>query len=209
MSSKRPFDPRLYVVLDPAVAGARPLLEIARQALAGGATMLQLRDKRSSDRAVLAAAEALAALCRAARVPFIVNDRVDIAWACGADGVHLGQDDLPPDMARKLLGEGAIIGASAGNLRELRAALSGRPDYVGVGPMFATRTKRDAGAAVGPAMVSALRQAAPGLPLVGIGGITVKNAAAVLSAGADGIAVVSAIVGAEDVEAAARALRAR
>ncbi len=208
MSSKRPFDLRLYVVLDPAVAGERPLLEVARQALAGGATMLQLRDKRSPDRALLAAAEALAALCRAARVPFIVNDRVDIAWACGADGVHLGQDDLPLPAARKLLGESAIIGASAGNLQELRDVVPGQPDYVGVGPMYATRTKRDAGAAVGPAILGALRQAAPGIPLVGIGGITAENAAAVLAAGADGIAVVSAVVGAADVEAAARALRA-
>ena len=208
MSSNRPLDLRLYVVLDPAVAGERPLPEIARRAIAGGATMLQLRDKRAPDRAVLAMAAALAGICRAADIPFIVNDRVDIAWASGADGVHLGHDDLPPAVARRLLGERAIIGMSAGNPDELAAALPGRPDYLGVGPMYATRTKDDAGAAVGPAMIRRLRAAAPAMPLVGIGGITVENAAAVLAAGADGIAVVSAVVGAEDVEAAARALRA-
>lgn len=208
MSSSPTFDLRLYVVLDPAVAGDRSVVEIARRALAGGATMLQLRDKFSPDRDVLAAATAIAALCRAAGVPFIMNDRVDIAWASGADGVHLGRDDLPPATARALLGNDAIIGLSAGNRAELDAVLPAKPAYVGVGPMYATRTKSDAGAPVGPAMIRTLRQAAPGMPLVGIGGITATNAAAVLAAGADGIAVVSAVVGAEDVEAATRALRA-
>ena len=184
-------------------------MEIARQAIAGGATMLQLRDKRSSDRDVLATATAIADLCRTARVPFIVNDRVDIAWASGAAGVHLGHDDLPPAVARRLLGNNAVIGMSAGNPAELATALPAHPDYLGVGPMYATRTKSDAGAPVGPAMIRALREAAPATPLVGIGGITAENAAAVLAAGADGIAVVSAVVAAQDVEAATRALRFR
>ena len=207
MSPKRTLDLRLYVVLDPAVAGGRSVVAIARQAIAGGATMLQLRDKRSPDRDVLAAATAVSQLCRTACIPFVVNDRVDIAHACGADGVHLGHDDLPPAVARKLLGDDAIIGMSAGNLAELAAVLPARPDYLGVGPMYATRTKDDAGAPVGPAMVRALREAAPAIPLVGIGGITAENAAAVIAAGAAGIAVVSAVVGAQDVEAAARVLR--
>ena len=209
MTTRRTFDLRLYVVLDPAVAGGRCVVEIARQAIAGGATMLQLRDKRSSDRDVLATATAIADLCRTARVPFIVNDRVDIAWASGAAGVHLGHDDLPPSLARRLLGNNAIIGMSAGNLAELATALPAHPDYLGVGPMYATRTKNDAGTPVGPAMIRALREAAPAIPLVGIGGITAENAAAVLAAGADGIAVVSAVVAAQDVEAATRALRFR
>lgn len=209
MSTPRTFDLRLYVVLDPAVAGGRSIVEIARQAIAGGATMLQLRDKRSSDRDVLATATAIADLCRTARVPFIVNDRVDIAWASGAAGVHLGHDDLPPAVARRLLGNNAVIGMSAGNPAELATALPAHPDYLGVGPMYATRTKSDAGAPVGPAMIRALREAAPATPLVGIGGITAENAAAVLAAGADGIAVVSAVVAAQDVEAATRALRFR
>ncbi len=208
MSNTRALDLRLYVVLDPAVAGGRSVVEIARQAIAGGATMLQLRDKRSPDRDVLASATAISQLCRTESTPFIVNDRVDIAYACGADGVHLGHDDLPPAVARKLLGENAIIGMSAGNLDELAAALPARPDYLGVGPMYATRTKNDAGAPVGPAMIRTLREAAPVIPLVGIGGITTENAAAVIAAGADGIAVVSAVVGAQNVEAATRALRA-
>ena len=208
MSTTRALDLRLYVVIDPAVAGARSVVEIARQAIAGGATMLQLRDKLSPDRDVLAAATAVSQLCRTSSIPFIVNDRVDIASACGADGVHLGHEDLPPAVARTLLGKNAIIGMSAGNLAELAAALPARPDYLGVGPMFATRTKDDAGAPVGPAMIRALREAAPDVPLVGIGGITAENAAAVMAAGADGIAVVSAVVGAQDVESATRVLRA-
>ncbi|MDE2839431.1 MAG: thiamine phosphate synthase [Chloroflexota bacterium] len=207
MSTKRALDLRLYVVLDPAIAGGRSVVEIARQTIAGGVTMLQLRDKRSPDRNILDAATAIAQLCRAASIPFIVNDRVDIAWASGADGVHLGHDDLPPAAARRLLGDDAIIGMSAGNLTELAAALPALPDYLGVGPMYATHTKRDAGAPVGPAMIRTLREAAPTIPLVGIGGITAENAAAVLAAGAAGIAVVSAVVAARDVEAATRALR--
>ncbi|MYB76276.1 MAG: thiamine phosphate synthase [Chloroflexi bacterium] len=207
MTTPRTFDPRLYVVLDPAVAGGRSVVEIARQAIAGGATLLQLRDKHSPDRDILDTATAIVQLCRTASIPFIVNDRVDIAWASGADGVHLGHDDLPPTVARTLLGDDAIIGMSAGNLAELAAALPAQPDYLGVGPMYATRTKSDAGAPVGPAMIRTLREAAPTIPLVGIGGITAENAAAVLAAGAAGIAVVSAVVAARDVEAATRALR--
>ena len=207
MTTPRTFNPRLYVVLDPAVAGGRSVVEIARQAIAGGATMLQLRDKRSPDRNILDAATAIAQLCRTASIPFIVNDRVDIAWASGADGVHLGHDDLPPAVARTLLGNDAIIGMSAGDLAELAAALPAQPDYLGVGPMYATHTKSDAGAPVGPAMIRTLREAAPTIPLVGIGGIEAENAAAVLAAGAAGIAVVSAVVAARDVEAATRALR--
>ncbi len=207
MSNTPALDLRLYVVLDPAVAGARSVVEIAEQAIAGGATLLQLRDKRSSDRDFLDAATAIAKLSQTAGVRFIVNDRVDIAWASGADGVHLGHDDLPPAVARRLLGNDAIIGMSAGNPAELAAALPAQPDYLGVGPMYATRTKGDAGAPVGPAMIRTLRKAAPATPLVGIGGITAANAAAVLAAGADGIAVVSAVVAAPDVEAATRALR--
>lgn len=207
MNDRPKCDLRLYVVLDPALAGGRSLLDIARQAIAGGATMLQLRDKQSADRAILQTATALGQLCRAAGVPFIVNDRVDIAWAAEADGVHLGHDDLPPAIARELLGERALIGMSAGNPQELHAALPAQPDYLGVGPMYATRTKDDAGAPVGPDMLRTLRALAPAVPLVGIGGITAQNAAEVIAAGADGIAVVSAVVAAQDVKAATRALR--
>ncbi len=208
MSNLSVHDLRIYVVLDPAIAKGRSLVDIARQAIAGGATMLQLRDKKSADRDVLAAAIALGQLCKSARIPFIVNDRVDIARASGAAGVHLGQDDLPPAVARELLEPGAIVGMSAGSLAELRAALPHNPDYLGVGPMFATRTKGDAGEPVGPAMVRMVREAAPTVPLVGIGGITADNAAAVMAAGADGVAVVSAVVAASDVEAATRRLHA-
>ena len=207
MSDLSVHDLRLYVVLDPAIAEGRSLVDISRQAIAGGATMLQLRDKNSADRDVLAAAIALGQLCKTAGIPFIVNDRVDIARASGAAGVHLGQDDLPPAVARELLGADAIVGMSAGSLAELKAALPHNPDYLGVGPMFATRTKGDAGAPVGPAMIRRLRGVVPTVPLVGIGGITADNAAAVMAAGANGIAVVSAVGAAPDVEAATRRLR--
>jgi thiamine-phosphate diphosphorylase len=207
LSDSPPLDLRLYVVLDPAVAGARSIVEIARQAIAGGATMLQLRDKVAGDRDLLATASALAEMSKNANIPFIMNDRADIAWASGADGVHLGHDDLPPAVARKLLGKHAIIGMSAGNPDELAAVAPAQPDYIGVGPMFATSTKHDAGAPVGPAMIRTLRESAPDIPMVGIGGITADNAAEVMAAGADGIAVVSAVVAAVDVESATRKLR--
>jgi thiamine-phosphate pyrophosphorylase len=201
------LDLSLYVVIDPRFARGRSLVDVAREALEGGATAIQLRDKEGSDREVWQRAQELRRVCRDFGVPFLVNDRVDVAWAAGADGVHLGQDDLPGTVARKLLGERAIIGVSAGNLTELAHVLPDLPDYISVGPMFATATKGDAGEPVGPEMIRTIRAAAPGIPVIGIGGITVENAAAVLATGADGIAVISAIMGARDGRAAARQLR--
>jgi thiamine-phosphate pyrophosphorylase len=140
-------------------------------------------------------------------VPFIVNDRVDVALAVDADGVHVGQDDMPARLARKLIGQGKILGVSAGSLEEARRALSDGADYVGASPVFSTPTKPDAPSPMGLEGLRVLA-AALAIPVVAIGGINAGNAESMLGCGAAGIAVVSAIVSAEDVEGAARRLRA-
>lgn len=180
--------------------------DLVARALAGGATLVQLRDKGASDRDMLALGEALVPLCRAARVPLIINDRLDVALALGADGLHLGQDDGDVAAARARLGEDRILGVSAANAEELAKVPQNAVDYFGVGPVYPTSSKDDAGAAIGVEGVVAMR----GLtekPLVGIGGISADSAAAVIRAGAEGIAVVSAIGAAEDPAQAARRLR--
>lgn len=200
-------DYRLYVILDPRFAEGRPLAEVAAEAIAGGATLLQLRDKEATSRTLLAKAEAILARARPAGVPLIVNDRVDIAWAAGADGVHLGPDDLPPRQARALLGPERLIGVSAGTVEEAQAAAAEGADYLGTGAVYGTQSKADAGAAVGPARLTAVKAAA-GLPVVAIGGVHVENAAEAIAHGADGVAVITAVVGRPDIVAAARQLRA-
>ncbi len=195
---------RLYLVTDRGLAGDRPLGEIVLAAVAGGVTMVQIREKQATTRRFIEQARALKAALDGSGVPLIVNDRLDVALAVGADGVHLGDDDMSCAEARRLLGPRAIIGLS----------LAGPPgdgfaeaDYVAASPVFATGTKPDAGPALGLAGVTALRRAVP-RPLVAIGGIGRHNAAQVVAAGADGIAVVSAVMAADDPEAAARQLRA-
>lgn len=198
---------RLYVLVDARPAGGRTAAETAAAAIAGGATAIQLRAKQSSAAEQLDAARALAPLCRSKNVLFFVNDRLDVALAAGADGVHLGQDDLPAAEARRLAGPSFIIGISAETPDEARAARAAGADYLGVGPMFVTKTKADAGAPVGPARITLLRRAV-NMPMVGIGGITAENAGEVIAAGADGVSVISAVTGADDVEGAARRLAA-
>jgi thiamine-phosphate pyrophosphorylase len=156
--------------------------------------------------AVLDAARAIAPMCRAAGVTFIVNDRVDVAMIAGADGVHIGQDDLPAGEVRRLMGPRAVIGVSAATVEEAIAAERAGADYLGVGAMYATGTKSDAGAPVGVSRVAEIRQAVR-LPLVGIGGVTMANAAAVIRAGADGVAVITAVTLADDMVEAVRRLR--
>jgi thiamine-phosphate diphosphorylase len=148
----------------------------------------------------------LCQLCCSYNVPFIVNDRLDVALAVGADGVHVGQDDMPAAVARKLIGPGKILGVSVENVAQAQAALADGADYVGASPIFATPTKTDAPPPMG---IEGLQELARGctLPIVAIGGLNAANAAAVLRAGAAGLAVVSAIVSAEDVERAARELK--
>jgi thiamine-phosphate pyrophosphorylase len=201
-----PLNLGLYLVTDEALSRGRPTAEIAAAAIRGGADAIQLRAKDLPMREQLAIGRALRALTREAGVLFIVNDRTDLALALDADGIHVGQDDLPADLARQLVGPDRIVGVSTATVEEARLARDMGADYLGVGAIYGTATKSDAGAAIGPAAIAPIK-AAVNLPVVGIGGIGSRNAAEVIAAGADGVAVVSAIVSAEDPEAAARALK--
>jgi len=195
-------DPRLYVILDRAAARGRDLLTILDATLAGGCRLVQLREKEWPSGRLLPMAERLRDRCRAAGATFVVNDRLDLALALGADGVHLGQGDLPPAAARPLLRPGMILGLSTHSLEQARAAQAAGADYVAVGSMFPTGTKPDF-QLVGPELIGKLRGEI-GVPLIGIGGITHDNVAQVIRAGADGVAVISAVCAAPDPEAATR-----
>jgi thiamine-phosphate pyrophosphorylase len=201
----RPFDLSVYLITDARLCAARGLVDTVRLAVEGGATMVQLRDPEAPTRRLVDEARALVALLRPLEIPLIVNDRVDVALAAGADGVHLGQDDMPPSEARGFMGQDAIIGLSIGSEAELRASAAelGYTDYIGTGPVAVTRSKADAGAAIGVEGFEALRGAIE-LPMVAIGGIDAALAAEAVRVGADGVAVVSAICGAADPERATR-----
>lgn len=205
--AKPRLDLSLYLVIGEADTGGRDLVEVAAAAVAGGVTCVQLREKAAATRRFLDLARALKAVLDPAGVPLLINDRADVALAAGADGLHLGQDDLPADVARAIVGPDAILGLSAGDLEEAAAVDRGLVDYCGIGPAYVTGTKDDAGAAIGPEGVARVRRAV-GLASVAIGGINAGNAARVMESGVEGLAVVSAIAGAQDPEAAARELRA-
>ena len=195
---------RLCVITDPELGRGLSHVDIARMALEGGAPMIQLRDKSAGLRQLLPQAQEIASLCRERGAHFIVNDRLDLALAADADGVHLGQDDLPPMVARSALGPGKTLGVSTHSLEQaIRAAEEGA-DYLAIGPIFPTATKPTGYAAVGCDMIRRIL-ARIDLPLVAIGGITLSNVAEVIQAGAAGVAVVSAIVAADDVSDASRA----
>ena len=196
------IDPTLYVILDRGVARGRDLLDLLAATVAGGCRMVQLRDKEWPSGRLLPIAERLRARCTADGVTFIVNDRVDLALAVGADGVHLGQDDLPPRAARPLLRPGMVLGRSTHSVGQAREAQADGADYIAVGSMFPTRTKPDF-QLVGPELIRAIRPETRS-PLVGIGGVTRENVAEVILAGADGVAVISAVCGALDPAAATR-----
>ena len=195
----------LYLVLDPDHVSGNPI-EVARAAILGGITALQLRNKDRTDRETLAIARALSQLAREHDVLFLVNDRVDIALASGADGVHLGVDDLPLEDACRLGGEDLVVGYSPETDEQAARAAGRGASYLGVGPVFGTTTKSDAGAAIGLEAIERRAKLA-GVPIIGIGGITASTAANVIGHGACGVAVVSAITGALDPESAARTLR--
>jgi thiamine-phosphate pyrophosphorylase len=201
-----PFNLALYLVTDPEMTARRGLLETVADAIAGGATIVQLRQKEGSARLMVEAGRAVKALLAPRGIPLIVNDRIDVAQAIGADGVHVGQDDPPPAAVRALLGPNAIVGLSVTDESQL-ATIDASVDYIGLGPIFPTGTKLDAAPSLGEMTFASLRRRIP-LPVVAIGGITVANAASAIAAGADGIAVVSAICAAADPRAAAQALRA-
>jgi thiamine-phosphate pyrophosphorylase len=196
----------LYVVTDESLSQGRSHLECARAAVEGGADVVQLRDKRMSARELLGAAEAIRANTAGTKTLFLVNDRFDIALAAGADGVHLGQDDLPVSAARRCVPASFVIGVSVGSVEEALRAERAGADYVAVSPVFATGSKADAGPGHGLATVEAVRSAVS-VPVLAIGGIGPSNAAAVIRAGADGCAVISAVVSQPDMAEAARTLR--
>jgi thiamine-phosphate pyrophosphorylase len=197
----------LHVLTDRDWSRGRDMLSVASAALDGGATVIQLRDKTASTRTLVEEGLALRALTRERGALLIVNDRVDVALAVEADGAHVGQDDLPVIAARRLLGPERILGVSAASIGEAEEAVAGGADYLGVGPIFPSLGKPDAGPATGVALLTELAQRYT-LPLVAIGGITAENAAETLRAGACGVAVITAIAAADDITAATRSLRA-
>lgn len=207
----KPVDLRLNAIIDPERAGGRDLADLARRVAEGGATLVQLRDKKSETRAMVAAARAIKAALAPFAVPFVVNDRIDVALAAHADGVHIGPDDMTAEDARALLGPDAIIGISVKSVAAAEAAPVGIVNYAGVGGVYATLSKEQKNPPIGPEGLSriaeVLRRRAPNLPIAGIAGIDASNAAAVIAAGADGIAVISAVTLAADPATAARALR--
>ncbi len=205
MTGRRRLDLSVYFIADPAVAGARDLVDLTHAAVEGGATAVQLRNKTAPTRVLVDQAMLLLEFLRPRGVPLIVNDRVDVALAAGADGVHVGQDDMPVAKARRLLGSDALLGLSVSNTVEAQQIDPRLVDYIGVGPVYRTTTKADIKAVLGLERFAAIRSSIP-LPVVAIAGIDAGNAEAVIRAGADGVAVVSAICAAKDPQRATAAL---
>jgi thiamine-phosphate pyrophosphorylase len=199
------IDYSLYLVTDRGLARGRSTLDIVKTAVRGGVTCVQLREKECPTLEFIEQALSIKDFLRAHGIPLIINDRLDVAQAVKASGVHLGQTDMPLGMAKAILKDSMIIGISAESLGDAIAAAKGGADYLGVSPIYATPTKTDTAPPLG---LEGLRQirAAVNIPLVGIGGLNRDNAAEAIRNGADGVAVVSAIVAAEDPEAASREL---
>ncbi len=207
----RKVDLRLYALLDPERAGGRALPDLAGAVVAGGATLLQLRDKHGTTRRMIETARAIKEAVAASGVPLLVNDRVDVALAAGADGVHVGWDDMTVEEARRLLGPEAIIGLSIKNADHVARAPFLLLNYVCIGGVFATTSKDNPDPPIGTAGLSRLatdiRARAPGLPIGAIAGIDAANAESVVQAGAEGVAVISALSLAPDPQAATADLR--
>ena len=198
---------RLMVITDPVLLKGRDPVAVCRAAVQGGATMIQVRWKDGSPNEVL---ELTRALVAALPVPVLVNDRADIALVAGAAGAHLGWDDPPLESLRPHVPAGFLLGLSVGSSEEAEMAAATSADYWSIGPCLATPTKRDAGSPLGPEGFAALASRAPeGTPVIGIGGITAHNAAEITRAGAAGVAVISAVLGAADPQEAARAFAAK
>lgn len=196
----------LYFVMGTPNSGNQDPLAIVEAALRGGVTCFQLREKGSNaleGEALLGFARKCQALCRLYRVPFIINDDVDLALAINADGVHVGQDDERADSVRQRIGPDKWLGVSTHNAQEVQIAQSIGADYVGLGPIYPTSTKLDASAVVGTTLVEEIHTAFPDMPIVAIGGITLATTSSIIQAGADGVAVVSAIATAKDPQSAA------
>ena len=206
-----PPDLGLYVIVDPDQLAGRDPVAVAQAAARGGAGVIQLRDKRGHAGRTLALAREMKAALAGTDVHFVINDRVDIALSAGADGVHVGQSDLPAEAARALMGDTTIIGLSLKTEREIAAAPVEALSYGAIGGVFPTSGKHQARPPVGPAglarLAAALRTRRADLPVIAIAGITTENAAEVMAAGVDGVAVISAVCAADDPERAARRLR--
>lgn len=198
---------RLCVITDAQLSRGRPHRQVVEAAISGGADAIQLREKTAPAATLYRIARELREITRKANVSFLVNDRLDIALAVDADGVHIGQQDLPASAARRILGPGRILGVTAETVEEALAAEKDGADYLGVGPVFEARgTKADAGPPQGPAIIANIRPHTR-LPIVAIGGIKAGNAHLVREAGADSAAVISAVVAANDIAQAARELK--
>lgn len=199
------IDYSIYLVTDENCLKGRPLLACVEEALAGGVTLVQYRGKNTASSVMYKEAVQLKALCDKYKVPLIINDRLDIAQAVGAAGVHLGQEDLPCAVARQILGADYVIGVSAHNPAEAVQAVAAGADYLGCGAVFGTATKQDV-AKLGLANLRAIREAVT-LPMVGIGGINIANYAEVLATGAEGAAIVSGILAQDDIIATVQRLK--
>lgn len=197
----------IYVITAAGLVPGRTHQDVARAAVEAGARVVQFRQKTGSTRELLALAQDLREITRGSATHLVINDRVDVAMAVGASGVHLGDQDMPVRVARRLLGPEVLLGASVASEEEVREAEAAGADYLGVGPIYPTGTKADAGDAVGLEQIRRFR-AITSLPIVAIGGITAAAAAEVAAAGADMVAVISAVAAAQDMAAAVRELRA-
>lgn len=200
------FDLSLYLVTDRSLSLGRPLVEVVEEAVRGGVTMVQLREKDASTIEFYNLAMQLKGCLHHYNIPLIINDRLDIALACDAEGLHIGQSDMPYAMARKLLGKDKIIGLSVENVQDAIEANSLDVDYIGISPVFSTPTKTDTAVALGLEGVREIMDISHH-PGVGIGGINLTNAADIIKAGANGISFVSAIMSAENPEESARQLK--
>ena len=195
----------LYVITDAGLSRGRSHAEVLRETIAGGASVVQLRDKGLTTRELVSEGQKLRSLTREMGALLIVNDRIDVALAVEADGVHVGPDDMPVALARELVGPHRILGVSAGTVAEARVAQAEGANYLGVGSVYPTRTKADAGEPIGPNGLAHI-VASVSIPVVGIGGINETDVAEVITAGAKGVAIISAVVAADDVRAATRRL---
>jgi thiamine-phosphate pyrophosphorylase len=204
-------DVRLNAIVDPERANGRPLAELARMVVAGGATLVQLRDKQGSTRRMIEEARAIKAALAGTGVPLVINDRVDVALIAEADGVHVGQEDMRAEDARRLLGPTAIIGVSIKTMALANAAPLDVIDYAGIGGVYVTTSKDNPNSPIGieglRAIIAAFRARKRDFPVCGIAGIDATNAAPVIEGGADGVAVISALTAQDDPQAAARELR--
>ena len=209
MNAARPYSlSGLYIILDPSVCPARPLVEVLTAAAEAGASLFQYRNKTASMKDAYVEALALRQAAAKAGVLFIVNDRCDLALAVDADGVHLGQGDLPLDLARKVMGPDKLIGISTHNPDQVREATAGKPDYLGFGPIFKPGSKQDHDPVVGLEGLRAMRSLTS-LPVFAIGGIQIDQAGEVMRAGANGVAIISAILKAPDISHAVKAFLAK